>query len=95
MATRFAMFLVLYVIVYKTARTKIPSKSIAKYVFASAVMAIVLFLIPYERSSYFSLGMVALGAIIYFGLLMAIDKETRKLVGTIWQEIRYKIRPEF
>ena len=94
MATRFAMFLVLCVIVYKTVRISIPWNSIAKYVFASAVMAIVLFLIPHQESSYLTLGITAMGAILYFVLLMAIDKETRKLVSIIWQEIRSRIRPK-
>jgi hypothetical protein len=95
MATRFAMFLVLYAIVYKTVRTRIPWKSISKYVFASVIMAIVLFLIPHQEKLSLTLGITALGATIYFGLLMAIDKETRKLASTIWQEIRSWIRSEF
>ena len=94
MSTRFAMFLVLCVIVYKTVRISIPWKSIAKYVFASAIMAIVLFLIPHQERLSLTLGITAFGLILYFGLLMAIDKETRKLVSIIWQEIRSRIRPK-
>ena len=92
MSTRFAMFLVLCIIVYKTVRISIPWKSIAKYVFASAIMAIVLFLIPHQERLSLTLGITAMGAILYFVLLMAIDKETRKLVSIIWQEIRSRIR---
>jgi hypothetical protein len=92
MATRFAMFLVLCVIVYKTVKISIPWKIIAKYVFASAVMAIVLFLIPHQERLSLALGMTAMGAIFYFALLMVVDKETRKLASIIWQEIRSRIR---
>ena len=49
MAARFAMFLVLYTIVHKSVRIAIPWKSIAKYVFASAVMATILFIIPHPK----------------------------------------------
>jgi O-antigen/teichoic acid export membrane protein len=94
MATRFAMFLILCVIVYKTVRIKIPWKSIAKYCFASAIMAIVLFLIPHQERLSLTLGVTAMGAILYFGLLMAIDKETRKLAGAMWQEIKSRIKPK-
>jgi O-antigen/teichoic acid export membrane protein len=93
MVTRFSMFLVLCVIVRKTVRTRIPWNSAAKYVFASAVMAIVLFLIPPQENSYLTLGIVAMGAILYFALLMMIDKETRNLAKIVWQEIRSKITP--
>jgi hypothetical protein len=95
MATRFAMLLVLCTIVYKAARTRIPWKSISKYLFASVTMAIVLFMIPHQDRISLTLGVTALGAIIYFGLLMAIDRETRELVRAVWQEIRYRVKPEF
>jgi hypothetical protein len=94
MSTRFAMFLVLCVIVYKTVRISIPWKSIAKYVFASAIMAVTLFLIPHQERLSLTLGITAMGAILYFVLLMAIDKETRKLARVILQEIRFRIRPK-
>jgi hypothetical protein len=94
MTMRFAMFLVLCVIVYKTVRISIPWNSIAKYVFASTIMAIVLFFIPQQENPYLTLGITATGAILYFALLMVIDKETRRLVRIIWQEIRSRVRPE-
>ena len=94
MSTHFAMFWVLCVIVYKTVRISVPWRSIAKYVFASAIMAIALFLIPHRERSSLTLGITAMGAILYFGLLMVIDKETRTLASIIWQEIRFRIRPK-
>jgi hypothetical protein len=94
MSTRLAMFLVLCVIVYKTIRISIPWKSIAKYVFASTMMALVLFLFPHQEKLSLTLGITAFGLILYFGLLMVIDKETRTLASTIWQEIRFKIGPK-
>jgi O-antigen/teichoic acid export membrane protein len=90
-SARLAMFLVLYAIVRKTVIINIPWKNIAKYVFASAVMATVLFIIPHPTRIYLTLIATAIGGITYLALLMAIDKEARLLVHSIWQEIKFKI----
>jgi hypothetical protein len=71
-------------------RVKIPWKNIAKYLFASIVMAVILFLLPHPTRIITTLAMTAAGGIIYFILLMAIDKETRSLVGSVWKEITSK-----
>jgi len=89
---RLAMFLVLYVIICKMVKLHIPLKNIAKYVFASAIMAIVLFIIPHLERLYLTLGITAIGAILYFTLLMAIDKEARALFNSVWQEIKFKVK---
>ena len=91
MTAGFAMFLVLYAIVRKAIKIDIPWKNIVKYVFASAVMATVLFIIPHPTRIYLTLIATATGGIIYLALLMVIDKETRLLVQSIWQEIKFKI----
>ena len=89
-----AMFLVLYVIIRRIVKLNIPWKNIAKYVFASVVMASVLFLIPHPTRLLFTLGITAVGAILYLAVLMAIDKEARMLVNYVWQEIKFKIKGE-
>jgi len=91
MTARFAMFLVLYAIIRKSVKIDIPWKNIAKYVFASAVMATVLFIIPHPTRIYLTLIATAIGGIIYLALLMVIDKEARLLVHSIWQEIKFKV----
>lgn len=89
---RFAMFLILYVIVRKMIIISIPWKKIAKYVFASAIMATILFVIPHQTRIYLTLIVTALGGIIYLALLMAIDKEARLLAKSVWQEIKFKVK---
>jgi O-antigen/teichoic acid export membrane protein len=91
---RLAMFLVLYVIVRKMVKLNIPWKNIAKYVFASVVMASILFLIPHPTRLLFTLGITAAGAILYLTLLIAIDKEARALANYMWQEIKFKVKGE-
>ena len=93
-SARFAMFLILYTIVRKMIRIVIPWKNIAKYVFASVVMASTLFLIPHPTRLLFTLGITAAGAILYLTLLIAIDKEARALANYMWQEIKFKIKGE-
>jgi len=87
----FTMFLILYAIVRKIVKIDIPWKNIAKYVFASAVMATALFIIPHPTRIYLTLIATAIAGIIYLALLMAIDKEARLLVHSIWQEIKFKV----
>lgn len=89
---RFAMFLILYTMVSKMAEIKIPWKNIARYLFASAVMATVIYTIPHPNRIYLTLSITALGGIIYIALLVAIDKEARTLAHSVWQEIKIKLK---
>ncbi len=87
-AARFAMFLVLYVIVRKMIKIHIPWKTIAKYVLAAAVMGIIIYVIPHPTKILPTLAETAIGGIIYLALIMAIDKEARALPGRIIEELR-------
>ena len=87
---RFAMFILLIIMVRQMVTIAVPWKSMLKYVFASAVMGVVLFLLPYTNSVELTLAWTAVGGIVYLAVLMAIDKETRGLPKTILQEIRGK-----
>jgi hypothetical protein len=89
-AVRFAMFLILVVMVRGVFKITIPWKSIAKYGIASAVMGAVLFLLPSPTRTSTTLIWTALGGIIYLAVLMAIDKEARTLPKAILQEIKSK-----
>lgn len=84
------LFLVLYVVVRKMITINIPWKSITKYTFSAAIMGIVLYLLPYPTRVYMTMGLTAIGAIIYVVLLMAIDREARMLVRSVFQEIRIR-----
>ena len=91
---RSAMFLLLYIIIRRMVKLNIPWKNIAKYVFASTVMAFILFLIPHPTRLLFTLGITVAGAILYLTLLIAIDKEARALANYLWQEIKFKVKGE-
>ncbi|MBN1244518.1 hypothetical protein JXA31_02880 [Candidatus Bathyarchaeota archaeon] len=91
---RFAMFLLLVIMVRGMFKVAIPWKSIAKYGSASTVMGVVLFLLPYTNRISTTLAWTAVGGIIYLALLMAIDKEARGLPKAIMQEIRGKKKSE-
>jgi O-antigen/teichoic acid export membrane protein len=89
---RSVTFLALYIIIWKMVKIGIPWMNITKYIVASAVMGLFLFfiIIPHPTRLSVILGMTVIGAVIYFALLSAIDKETRKLIRSIWQEIKFK-----
>lgn len=91
---RFAMFLLLVIMVRGVFKVIIPVRSIAKYSFASSVMGAVLFLLPYTNRISTTLVWTAVGGLVYFALLMAIDKEARSLPKAVLQEIRGKRRSE-
>jgi O-antigen/teichoic acid export membrane protein len=87
----FAMLLVMYTVLNRTVKLNIPWKSIGKYAISAAVMAVVLFTAhPMRRAP--TLIMTGVGAAVYFGLLLAIDRETRNLARTILQTIRNRIK---
>jgi O-antigen/teichoic acid export membrane protein len=92
MTARFAMFLVLYAITRKAVSVPVPWNNVAKYLSASAVMAIVLYILPHPTKITTTLGAVALGLIIYLTLLMAVDKEARMLALAAWNEIKSKFK---
>jgi hypothetical protein len=86
-----AMFIVLYYVLRKAVKVKIPWKSIGKYVAASSVMGLLLFSAhPVRRSS--TLVFTAIGGLIYLGTLVALDKDTRMLIRTVLQMIRDKTK---
>ncbi|MCK4669096.1 hypothetical protein KAT21_03130 [Candidatus Bathyarchaeota archaeon] len=54
-------------------------------------MATVLFTIPPPTRMYLTLMATAAGGIVYLAFLMAIDKEARLLIQSIWQEIKCRV----
>jgi hypothetical protein len=89
-AVRFAMFLILVIMVRGMFKITIPWRSIAKYGLASSVMGALLFLLPFSGRISTTLIWTALGGIVYLAILMAIDKEARNLPKAILQEIKSK-----
>jgi O-antigen/teichoic acid export membrane protein len=86
-----ALFLVLYVVVRGMIPIDIPWKNIAKYAFTSVLMGVILFVLPHPTRVYLTIAETAVGAAVYIGLLSAIDRETRALIHSVWQEIKIRI----
>lgn len=84
-------FTVLYAIVRKTAKVSAPYKNIAKYLFASAVMAIVLRLVPHPKTITLTLALTVLGGLIYLAILLVIDREAKILASAIIKGTKNKI----
>jgi len=85
---RFAMFLILVIMVRGMFKIAIPWRSVAKYSLASAAMGVMLFLLPHTDRVSLTLAWTAMGGIVYLAVLMAIDKESRGLPKAIMREIR-------
>jgi hypothetical protein len=86
---RFTMFLILYVIVRKMIKMRIPWKIIGKYVFSAAVMGTILYVFPHPTRTYLILAETALGGLIYLLVLIAIDKEARALPKALLRELKH------
>lgn len=87
---RFAMFLILVIMVRGMIKIAIPWRNIAKYALASAAMSGVLLLLPATNRISTTLAWTALGGIVYLAVLMAIDREARGLSKDAMQEIKRK-----
>lgn len=82
-----AMFTVQYVILRRAAKIEIPWKNIAKYMFASIIMAGILLAVNPSKPSW-TLGITAVAGITYIAILLAIDKEARNLAREMFKEIK-------
>ena len=84
-ATTFTWF---YSTMRKSNRLTVDWRSIWKYVFAAALAAIVLFIIPTTTTLTLTVGKVLAGLATYIAILLAIDSEARKLPPLVFQEIK-------
>ncbi len=75
-----------YIIARKCLVFSFPWKNIFKYILASAVMVTVLLVIPHPTRLAMTVAYTLVGAVIYFAILSFIDKETRSLTKSIFQE---------
>jgi len=82
----FTMFIVLYALVHKAVKIKIPWKAIAKYVLASTFMAAFLFVTPHPKTMFFTIGVTVIGGIIYSAILLVMDREAKMLIKTVLHE---------
>ena len=85
-------FIGLYLFMRKSIRLPVAWKSITKYVLASVLMGIVLFVVPTTSTLLFTVAKAVAGLAIYIALLLAIDKQARELLNLILEEIRGTLR---
>jgi len=88
MGAHIAAFLFVYLTTLGSVTIVVPWRNIGKFVFASAIMVTVLYLLPHPTTIIPTLGTVVLGGAIYAALLLAIDREARMFVNSIWEEIK-------
>jgi O-antigen/teichoic acid export membrane protein len=86
-AVHFSTFTGLYFFMRKTVRLPVACKSITKYVCASVLMGILLFIVPSTFTLLFTVAKAVVGLAIYIAVLLAIDKQARELLKLIILEI--------
>jgi O-antigen/teichoic acid export membrane protein len=89
-----ATLLVQYAMVHNSIRIEFPWRSTGKYVSASAVSAVFLYIVPDTTTILLTLAVVITAGAIYASLLLAIDKDARKIVTAIWYEIKSIIKKQ-
>jgi len=87
-----AMLLCRYTLARKCLAFSIPWKSVVRYVIATAVMAVPLFVTPHPTRLLPTVGLTILGGIVYFAVLAVIDHETRELLKAILSEAKSRLR---
>jgi len=92
MCVHIATFFGLYAIMRTSVRMTIPWSSVGRYLFASAVTATALYILPHPTTILATFGKVAGGVTSYAALLLMIDAEARELVALIWHEIESILR---
>lgn len=85
---RLVAFLILYFIVRRMIEMHTPWKTIAKYIFAAALMGTILYVIPHPTTAFTALVETAVGGLIYVALMITIDKEARAMPKLVLKELR-------
>ena len=80
-----------YLIARKCLTFSFPWGSVAKYVIASAAMAVLLVVAPHPSGISSTLILTGVGGIVYFAILAAFDSETRELIGLVLGEVKSRL----
>ena len=83
----FAMLIVKYTLARRCLVFNIPWKNVSKYALASAIMTIVLLVIPHPTRLSTTVAFTLAGAAIYLTILALIDKETKSLLKSVLEEV--------
>jgi hypothetical protein len=81
------LFLLTYLIMGTSVRIVVPWRSIGKYVFASFVTAVILYVLPHPATLGLTIATAILGAAVYAAIALAIDRDARTFVRSILQEL--------
>jgi hypothetical protein len=81
-------FIGLYLFMHKQAHLPVAWKSILKYAAAALIMGLLLYFTPSPTTLLFTLAKTGVGLGVYIGLLLLIDRQARKLLGLIIDEIK-------
>jgi hypothetical protein len=86
-------FAALYLIARGMTSIVIPWRNLAKYIFASAAMGAVLYLVPHPTKISTTLVETAVGGLIYAGIILAIDREAREIPKGALGVVKSMLRP--
>jgi hypothetical protein len=81
-------FAIIYLLLRHEFRLIVPWMSVAKYVFAALLAAVVLLFLPQTTTLTATFAKVLLGVGVYTALLLVIDGDSRKLAKRILEEMR-------
>jgi hypothetical protein len=88
LAAHIVILLIQYTMMHTTVHINIPWRNIGKYILASAITATALYVLPHATTLTRTLATALAGAAIYLAILLSIDREARKTVTLIWEEIK-------
>jgi O-antigen/teichoic acid export membrane protein len=77
-----------YAMMHDSVRINVPWNNITKCIFASVVSGGFLYVLPRTTTILLTLAVVLIGVAIYFLILLAIDKDARRIANAIWNELK-------
>ena len=80
--------LIQYAMMHNSVRIMVPWRNVGKYVLASAVSAAFFYMLPDTSTVLLTLVVVLAGSAIYLSVLLAIDRDARRIVSAIWYAIK-------
>lgn len=87
LATHIVLLGVVYVWTIRSCRVTVPWVSIGKYLLASAVAGLVLFLLPHPTKLTLTFATLLVGVAIYAAILLLVDKYARNLLVTVVRQV--------
>jgi O-antigen/teichoic acid export membrane protein len=76
-----------FLVMHRSVRIVVPWRSVAKYLAVSAVVGIILYVLPHSATLALTFAAVVGGAVLYAVLLLVADEDARTLVRLILKEL--------